>query len=298
MVLQSAAAPILPTLNGYLAEWGFAFDGTTVTSSKDSLSSADDTAGKRLIATYPDEESFGAGYALLGDLLSLATPPKTVLANATSLHTTWKDNTVTVAENVTRHVSAAFLAGDKADVTDKNGFAVAMPAPVWLGAIASEAELKGGEYRYSYVFGSGSEALIRNEALGDPSLGNGDVVFSLLRTISRTDVFASSEIGGFDMNANYGGKMFDETHLSDGEVNEVWFGLEYWHEYKGMTVGAKVFMHIMVLAVPAVAVVLTAFYVLRRRQDPVLKKAPATVEKTKAENKQDKKGKGKKNGKI
>ena len=138
--------------------------------------------------------------------------------------------------------------------------------------------------------------------MGDPSLGNGDVVFSLLRTITRTDVFASTEIGGFDMNANYGGKMFDGTHLSDGEVNEVWFGLEYWREYRGMTTGAKVFMHIMVLAVPAVSVALSAFYVLRRRQEPVLKNTPAPAARMKEESTKDKKGnqgngKGKKHGK-
>ena len=299
MVLRSAASPALPTLYGYLAEWGFSFDGTTVTSPEDSLASAGDTAGKRLIATYPDEESYAAGYTLLGDLLTLATPPKTLLENATSLHTTWKTDTVICGENVTRHVSAVFLAGEKAKVTDKDGFAVSVPSPIWLGAIASEAELRGGEYLYSYVFGSGSEALIRNDALGDPSLGNGDVVFSLLRTITRTDVFASSEIGGFDMNANYGGKMFDETHLTDGEVNEVWFGLEYWLEYKGMQTADKVFLHILVLALPVAAVTVAAVYVLRRRQDPVLKKAPAAAEAPKAKKGGDKKksqGKGKKNG--
>lgn len=303
MVLQSAAASVLPTLNGYLAEWGFGFDGTTVTSPEDSLSSLGDTAGTRLIATYPDEESFGAGYALLGDLLTLATPPKTLLENATSLHTTWKKDTVTVAPNTTRHVSAVFLASDKAKVKDKNGYEVSLPSPVWLGAIASEAELKEGEYHYSYVFGAGSEALIRKDALADPSLGNGDIVFSLLRTIARTDTFASTEIGGFDMNMNYGGKLFDEVHLSDDTTNTVFFGLEYWREYKGMTTGAKVFMHIMVLAVPTVLVGLAAFYVLRRRQEPVLKSVPQMQGKPKAaESTKDKKsaqekGKGKKHGK-
>jgi hypothetical protein len=180
-------------------------------------------------------------------------------------------------------VSAVFLAGEKAKVKDRDGFAVSLPTPIWLGAIASEAELYEGEHRYSYVFASGSEALIRNEALGDPSLGNGDVMFSLLRTISRTDVFASGEIGGFDMNQNYGGKMFDETHLSDGEENEVWFGLDYYRMYKGLTVAHKVFLYTVTLAVPAAFVLFTAFYVLRRRQDPVL-----TVAKPK--------GKEKKNG--
>lgn len=276
MVLRGEGTPSLPTLDGYLAEWGFAFDGTFVSSPEDSLVSADGESGKRLIATYPDEENFAAGYSLLGDLLGLATPPKTILENAGSLSTTWKTDTVVCGENVTRHVSAAFLAGEKAKVKDRDGYAVSLPTPVWLGAIASEAELYEGEYRYSYVFASGSEALIRNEALGDPSLGNGDVLFSLLRTVSRTDVFASGEIGGFDMNQNYGGKMFDETHLSEGEENEVWFGLDYYRMYKGLTAAHKVFLYTVTLAVPAAFVLFTAFYVLRRRQDPVLRMAKPT----------------------
>lgn len=270
MVLRGEGTPALPTLDGYLAEWGFAFDGTFVSSPEESLSSSAGGDGKRLIATYPDEETYAAGYSLFSDLLSLATPPKTLLENATSLSTTWKSDTVICGENVTRHVSAAFLAGEKAKVNDREGHAVPMSAPAWLGAIASEAELAEGEYRYSYVFASGSEGLIRNETLGDPSLGNGDVVFSLLRTISRTDEFASGEIGGFDMNANYGGKMFDETHLSSGETNEVWFGLEYYHMYKGLTAGHKVFLYIVTLAVPALAVTVAALFVLRRRREPVL----------------------------
>lgn len=271
MVLRGENTPHLPTFDGYLSEWGFAFDGTSVSSPEESLSSGAGNDGKRLIATYPDEETYAAGYSLFSDLLSLATPPKTVLENATSLSTTWKSDTVLCGENVSRHVSAAFLAGEKAKVYDREGFLVSAPSPVWLGAIASEAELKGGEYYYSYVFAAGSEAVIRNASLGDPSLGNGDVMFSLLRTIARTDVFASTEIGGFDMNQNYGGKMFDETHLSSNETNEVWFGLEFYRTYKGLTTGHAVFMYLMMLAVPAITVPIVAFYVLRRRQDPVLR---------------------------
>ena len=289
MVLRGENTPHLPTLDGYLAEWGFAFDGTSVSSPEESLSSSLGNDGKRLIATYPDEETYAAGYSLFSDLLNLATPPKTILENATSISTTWKTETVICGENVSRHVSAAFLAGEKAKVYDREGYLVSVPSPVWLGAIASEAELYEGEYRYSYVFAAGSESVIRNASLGDPSLGNGDVMFSLLRTIARTDAFASTEIGGFDMNANYGGKIFDETHLSDSEVNEVWFGLEYWREYKGLHTGDKVFVHVAVLAVPTVAVTLTAFYVLRRRRDPVLRYGRQMGEK---------KGKEKKNGKA
>ncbi len=287
MVFRGALAEPLPIFDEYLAEWGFAFDGTRVDSPEESLISSSGGSGNRLVATYPDAETAAVGYSIFSDLLNLATPPKTVLENATSLRGTWKGETVICGENVTRYASAAFYAGEKAKIYDKNGYIVDRSSPIWLGAISSEAELSGGEYQYTYVFASGSPHMITNAYLGDTSLGNGDVVFALLRTISRTDVFASGEIGGFDLNKNYGGKMFDELHLSADEVNEVWFGLEYYEYYKGMTTGSMVFMHIAVLGLPLLVLPVAGFYVLRRRKNPLVadtapKDKPKDGGKTKA----------------
>jgi hypothetical protein len=284
MVFRGARTESLPVFDEYLAEWGFAFAGTSVLSPEESLSSAAGEGGNRLVATYPDADTAAVGYSMFSDLLQLATPPKTVLEDAGSLRATWKTETVVCAENVTRYAGAAFYAGEKAKVYDKDGYLVPTGgSSVWFGAIASEAQLIAGEYKYSYVFASGSEKLVTNEYLGDPSLGNGDVIFALLRTISRTDVYASNTIGGFDMNANYGGKMFDETHLSAGDINEVWYGLEYYKTYKGMTVGAQVFMHVAVLLVPLTAVALLGFAVLRKRENPTptvtAPSAPAPTQK-------------------
>ena len=271
MVFRDALAEPLPSFEEYLTEWGFAFDGTLVTSKENSLASADVGAreGDRLIATYPDEESAALGYSMFSSVIDMATAPKTVIANAGSMRTTWRESMHTVANDTTRYVSAAFYAPADGEAKDKNGLTVSAPKSGlhWLAAVSTEAHLVGGEREYSYVFGAASTEMIENRYLADSAYGNGDVMFSILRHISRSDVYASSALGGFDLNSdNYGGKMFDETHLTVGEENLVYHSLSEYTTYAGIGGGTYVFVLIFTVALPVLATGVCAFAVLRRRK--------------------------------
>ncbi len=271
MVFRDALADPLPSLEEYLEEWGIAFGDTLVTSKENSLTDASVgiSAGDRLIAVYPDEESAPLGYEMFSSVIEMATPPKTVITNAGSVYTPWKNNTLTIAENTSRLVGAAFYAPADAEAKDKNGLSVSAPdgSAHWLAAVSTESRLLGGEHFYSYVFAAASTEMITNRYLADAAYGNGDVMFAALRYISRTDVFASSALGGFDLNSdNYGGKMFDETHLTAGEENLVYHSLSSFSTYAGIGGGTYAFVLITVVLLPVAATGACAFVVLRRRR--------------------------------
>ena len=131
-----------------------------------------------------------------------------------------------------------------------------------------EATLEAGEHRYSYVFAAGSTQLISNEYLTDTAFGNADVMTSILRSISRTDVYASGDVGGFDLNSDmYGGKWFDDTHLSTDGKNLVYHSQTSWSEYAQMTPARLVAVIVAILVTPVVLVPLIGTMVLRKRKN-------------------------------
>ena len=272
MVFRDALSEPLPSLDEYLAEWGFSFDGTLVTSKENSLTGAnvEANAADRLIATYPDEDSAALGYSMMSSVIDMTTPPKTVIANAGSMRASWNDSPIVTAYNTTRYVSAAFYAPADAEAKDKNGLSVSAPAgnAHWLAAVSTEAHLlNDGERRYSYVFGAASTEMIENRYLADAAYGNGDVMLSIVRHIARADVYASSALGGFDPNSdNYGGKMFAETHLTVGEENLVHHSIKEYTTYAGVGIGTYIFIPVFTIALPVLATGVCAFVVLRRRK--------------------------------
>ena len=269
-VFRNADSPSLPNLDEYLNEWGFAFDYTHVTSKEGSLGgTADALSLDRLISVYPDEETAGMGYAMFSDVINMATPPKTVIANASSMRQSYRDYLITVANNVTRCVSAVFYAPSDAEAKDSEGYPIAPSSSShWLAAVSAEARLVSGEHEYSYVFAAGSTEMIENRYLGDAAYGNGDVMFSIMRHISRADVYASSSLGGFDINSeNYGGKMFAETHLTAGSPNLVYHTMHDYTYYAGVGVGTYILVFLCTLALPLAAVSISGFAVLRKRKN-------------------------------
>lgn len=271
MVFRDAGAPEMPALNEYLHEWGFTIDTDTVTSRDGSLASGSgEKEGGKLIAVYPTADNAAPAHAMLKAIADMATPPKTVIANAAAVRMAWRTNEITTALNVSRCVSSVFFAPADAEVRDANGFLTQKNenANVWLAAIGQEAHLVGSEYEFSYVFGAGSTAMISNEYLADPAFGNGDALFSIIRWISLADVYASTALGGFDMNSieTYGGKMYEELHLTKGEENEVLLSLVDRRVYAGLSNTSFTVCTLLCTVIPVMAVGACAFTVLRRRK--------------------------------
>lgn len=274
MVFRDALASPLPNFEDYLAEWGIGFTSTHVTAPDASLidSVTGEKNGDRLVAVYPDKDYDAPGFEMIKDVASLGTPPKTVLANAMALWQTRDNSPVYTSASTSRSVCPIFYADNAAKAVDKDGYTVnAAGEKHILALIGMEATLTAGEHRHSYVFAAGSTQMISNEYLADTAFGNGDAMMSLLRTISRTDVYAESGdegVGGFDLNSDvYGGKWFDETHLSTEGKNTVFHSQTSWSEYAQMTparVGAVIFA---IFFVPVLIVPFVGTVVLRRRKN-------------------------------
>ncbi len=263
MVLRDALGSPCPTFDEYLAEWGFAIGRDLVSAPDSSLGS-----GNRLIATYPTNEEGGGeiGYSMISAIADLASPPKMIFENAASIRLTRDDPLLSVAQNVSRIVDPFFFAGIDAKITDKNGLTVEREGSVWLAALAMEARLQdNGEYRYTYLLGSGTTAIISNEYLNDSAFGNADVMFSILRTITRTDRYASSALGGLDISSeNYGGKAFTDTKIYP-ESYEIYTAPGKSYTVLGLTAGRTVFC-VALVSLTVLAVPVCAFVVLRRRK--------------------------------
>ena len=272
MFFRDALASPLPNIEDYLAEWGIGFSSTHLTSPDASL--ADITTGEkngdRLIAAYPDKDYDAPGYELIKDIASLGTPPKTVFAGSMALRQTLPSDPVYTSSVTSRSICPVFYADAGAKAKNAIGQTSFDPAGDRhiLALVGMEATLEAGEYRYSYVFAAGSTKVISNEYLADSAFGNADVMASVLRSISRTDVYASGDVGGFDLNSDmYGGKWFDDTQLSSDGKNVVYHSQTSWDEYAQMTPLRLTVVVIAILITPVVFVPLIGTMVLRKRKN-------------------------------
>lgn len=272
MFFRDALADPLPDIEDYLAEWGIGFTPTHLTSPEASLTDSltGEKNGDRLVASYPDKDYDAPGFELIKDIASLATPPKTVLAESMALKQTLASDPVYTSAITSRSVCPVFYADKDAKAKNEIGQTSFDPAGDRhiLALVGMEATLEAGEHRYSYVFAAGSTKMISNEYLADTAFGNADVMASILRSISRTDVYASGDVGGFDLNSDmYGGKWFDDTHLSTEGKNTVYHSQTSWDEYAQMTPARIVAVAVGIFITPLVFVPLIGVAVLRRRKN-------------------------------
>lgn len=271
MFFRDALDTPLPNLEDYLSEWGIAFTSTHVTSAEESLADSvtGEKNGDRLVAAYPDSDIDAPAYDMIKDIASLATPPKMVISSAMALEKTFVTTPIYTSETTSRSVCPIFYAGASAKATDADGYAVSAKGDRYiLAMMGMEARLGAGEHTYSYVFAAGSTEMISNDYLSDSAFGNGDVMAAILRSISRTDVYASGDVGGFDPNSTaYGGKWFDETQLSTDGKNVVFHSQTSWDEYAQLTTGRTVITLIAIFVVPVLILPAVGIVILRRRKN-------------------------------
>ncbi len=271
MVFRDGLDDPLPDFEDYLSAWGIGFTDTLVTAPEESLSGTlAGTDGDRLIASYPDKIKDTPAYEMVKDIVSLQTPPKTVLANTMALKSTFLKNPVYTSESVSRAICPLFYAGASAEAKDERGYTVfAKGSCPPIAMLSVEATLVGGEHKMSYVMAAGSTAMVENDYLADAAFGNADVLRSVLRTVARTDVFASGEVGGFDMNATaYGGKWYEDTQLSvEGKANTVFYSMTEYKDFAVMTTARVVAVCVAIFLVPVLVLPLCGVIVLRRRKD-------------------------------
>ena len=261
----------LPTLEEYLTEWGIVYHND-VTVRENRTGAGDDAAleaeRERLVAVYPDSQNHALGNSLFSDVADLSSAPRTIVAKSGYLTSCWVNDTKLVSLESSAGTSAVLLSSPDAKAyrigtantvaDDKGSYALArITARVRAGEV--------GNY-YSYVFCAATTALTDSEYLENPTYANYDILFSAIRTISRTDVYAGDELGGLNKNTTtYGGKRLVDTTIAATKT-DVYKNGEIIYTYLGLSSGVRVLLTVLIL-LPSVAMLAIGLVVtVRRRQ--------------------------------
>ena len=273
----------LPTLEEYMREWGLAFgDNRIQTSNRED--------GDRLFAEYVSSEQDPIGYSIYSEIASLASSPKTIIENCSQLYLIWADNSKTSAEKyispgLSVMASSLLLSSDKTkpytnenviDPKDNNGKDIVLGAgetlddrcgKYTLSAISVRTRYVGVNYYYSYMFVSGTSSMLKNEYIGESSYANYDIVFSTVRTLTRTDRYASDDLGAISLNTEkYGGKILLSTELSKTNQEEYENG-KLVRTYSAMSTGKMVLWTVIMAIVPVLVIPIIGTYVYLKRKN-------------------------------
>ena len=121
-----------------------------------------------------------------------------------------------------------------------------------------------GETTYSYIFAAASPDFFSNELLGNPSYANYELTLAVLRNVSRTDRYVSTDLGGLSRNSSsFGGKLLVNTVLSTDNTT-VYRG-DKTTVYKGLTAGARNASTVVVMIPAALALVMGAVIFIKRK---------------------------------
>ena len=267
----------LPTLEEYVREWGIGFG-------EDRVQTARTEEGRRLLATYADKEKDAIGYSLYSDIASLESAPKTVMKNSSQINLLWADGTKNSAEKyispgLTIMAGSVLKSSDKAvpynslgeqHMVDKYGKTATDSSELGeytLSAISVRTRYVGVNYYYAYLYASGSTEMLSNEYIGNSSYANNDIIFSAVRTMTRTDRYASDDLGALNLNKEkYGGKKLVITELSE-EKTEKYENGKLVRTYGAVTASTKVLWSIFMAIVPLVIIPIIGIVVYIKRRN-------------------------------
>ncbi len=217
LYFQNPDVPVsaLPTLHGYLEEWGIGYGDDILRGTR--TGDMSDVELERLSAVYATDDTSAVSHAFYAAVSDLVAAPRTVVTHSSSLYRTWRDtDEKTFAEGISRHVSPFLLAPKGTKSYDREGnlskesdsFALAM---VGVTAYFSDE----GNYTYSYLTAFGSNSILDADYLGSNAYGNRDILAAALRVITRSDVYADSDLGSpTDLDSkNYGGKAYESDDI-------------------------------------------------------------------------------------
>lgn len=262
----------LPTLEQLCAKWGIAFgDASIVKDEVQSLGDATGTAAElwntRLLADYtPDTSSYA--YGIYKDIASLPSAPAVVVDRAGTVSCAWpRTEQVQSGSTESNLAYGDFLLSSKnAKTYSIDGNYLTGEAGVYsLAALATKLRVdkETGRNYYSYAFGAATTELTTNEYLTDFSCANYDVLFALVRTVARVNVYADSSLGSDDLNSeNVGGKPLISSEMRSEPFTD--YVAE--RDLEAFTSGSLTLWTVVVLLIPlAVVPIVGAVVCIRRR---------------------------------
>lgn len=212
----------LPCLEGFLSEWGIGFSDKYVYDPDNVLyASTDGNAKETLFTGVYDTDEEGIGMAYYSSYASLTSSPKMVFKNTGYMYCTFGNGDAIVEhgnKNGSRIYAPFIWTSDNAyfgsnETDDGNALALAAMS------VRTHMDSFTGEKEYSYIFATNSADFFSEEILGTPSYANYNVMATVISNISRTDKYATIELGGETANSSrVGGKQLISTQLSESST--------------------------------------------------------------------------------
>ncbi len=262
----------LPTLEYYLKEWGIGFGNAQVRDEKEYLSDSTGTFSN-LIAQY-NTDTAEYGYSIYGDFVDLVTAPEVIVKDSGYVECTFEetlskgeDGTFRTSRNYSTFLKTSSEA--RAFMKDAIGDVLVRDYGVLDTSCVSfrvTTDSYSGEEKYSYVFASASATFFENDALANSAWANYDIVSALMRSISRVDEHASTDLGGTSLNSTkFGGKQLldvsivtEETEVYDADKKVVEVNYP-------MGTGMQIFIYIFAFSMPIIALIFGIVIAVRRR---------------------------------
>ena len=258
---------VLPELEEYLTEWGMKVNHAEVKDRLNMLEGEDAEATRSTLVTkYADSTENPIGYSLYSDIIDLTGTPKTIVENSGYITRTWDSDEKFNSRGRTTMYSGVLLSSNEASAYNEQGLLTNRDGAYHLASVTARVHTKEVSSYYSYMFAAASTNLTNSKYLSNGTYANYDIMFAIVRTISRTDVYAADSLGALTMNtANYGGKILDSDAMSDTE-REIYENKEVVKTYAAMTAKDATVLTVLVLLIPAVLIPALCVVVTTRRK--------------------------------
>ena len=272
LMLNKDYAVTLPLLEIFCKEWGIAFGNSQVSDPDNALFSAVGNGavdGTVFAGTYdPDEANFG--YAYYGGYSTLSSAPKMVFSNTGYVYCSIDMSESMMEpgnENAARNYAAFIGTSGNAYYTDREGLQTPGVQTLVAAGVRTNLNQTTSESTTSYMFCSNSKDFFSNEILGNSAYANYDILASVITNISRTDRYATIELGGLSYNSpSFGGKQTLTTELSEtpGKIYS-WDAKEVMKYTRGFSRGNAVVYTVVIMAVPTAILSLGIVMFIKRK---------------------------------
>ena len=260
----------LPVLEGFLAEWGIGFGNEQVYDPDNTLHmSLDSDNDDSMFTGVYDADTENFGYAYYGSYATLSSAPKMVFSNTGYLYCAFERGE-SYTEHGNKHASrdyTSFMGTSENAYCTIDGATDRGEKTLMAAAIRSNLNDTTAERDFSYVFCMSSADFFSNEILGNASYANYDVMASIISNISRTDRYATTDLGGLTINSSsVGGKRCVSTDLSTDPIDILSADMtKIIGTKRGISGSAIVGYTIVVMAVPVSILVLGIVMFIKRK---------------------------------
>ena len=269
VIINKAPDVYLPYLENFCKEWGIGFGNEQIYDPDNALFTVDGKTDDSLFAGVYDPDEANFGYAYYGSYTKISSSPKMVFSNAGSIYCTMNlSETMVEPGNKFSSINYAPFIGTSSNAYYDIGGPTNRGVKTLIAAsVRSQLNDYTNEYQRSYLFCMSSADFFSNDLLSNVSYANYDILASIVSNISRTDRYATIELGGLSFNSSsYGGKQSTSTTLSDTPTKVYsWDAKEILKYNKGLSTTAITIYTIMVMAVPVAAATLGIIVFIKRK---------------------------------